>query len=57
MRDAAQTKGPHLVQRAPRACGQDLTRWTLAGIRHACPWFPARAAPGVHPILERRHVV
>lgn len=47
----------HLVQRDPRTCGQDQTRWTLAGIRRACPWFHARSAPGVHTILARLHVV
>jgi hypothetical protein len=56
-RDAAQTEVQHLVQRDPRTCGQDQTRWTLAGIRHACPWFHARSLPGVHTILDRLRVV
>jgi len=48
-RDAAHTQGLHLVHRASRTDGQDPTRWTLVGIRHACPWFHARVMPGVPP--------
>ncbi len=56
-RDAAPTEVQHRVQRAPRTCGQDQTRWTRAGSRRACPWFHARALPGVHTILARLPVV
>lgn len=55
--EAAQTEVQHLVQRDPRTCGQDQTRWTLAGIRHACTWLQRGTLPGVHAILDRLHVV
>lgn len=55
--EAAQTEVQHLVQRDPRTCGQDQTRWTLASIRQSCPWLQSLSLPGVHTILDRLHVV
>jgi transposase len=43
----------HLVQRTPRACGIERTRWTLATLQRACGWLTGVSLPGVHGVLRR----
>lgn len=42
-----------MLRQAPRAYGQEQTRWTLATLRQACPWWHELTLAGVWGVLQR----
>jgi hypothetical protein len=54
--EAAQAALEAVIHQRPAAFGQSQTRWTLSGLKQACPWLRVNTLAGMHQVLERINI-